>query len=155
MRSSRSLLAVFGAVSALVVLGMPDGVAAQGRSCTECKLSNDAPPACVPKVAPFLGLGYKRCQVEVGDRTCTMSSKWPDCVVTINPWLDGRVDVGPRLPNGLAGAAESPRSGQVVVSSAPTPAAVERSACTGAIIQRRYLPARIAELRADLRHVTV
>ena len=84
-----------------------------------------------------------------------MSSQWWDCVVTIHPWLDGRADVGSPVANGSVGAAEFPRSGQVVMSGAATPVAVERSACTGAIVQRRYLPARIAELRADLRHVTI
>ena len=155
MRNPRSLLPVFGALSALVVLGMPNGVAAQGTGCVECERSNDAPPECVPLVEPFLALGYHTCKVEAGNGFCTMSSKWPDCVVTINPWLDGRVDVGSPVANGSVGAVEFPRSGQVVVSGAATPVAGERSACTGAIVQRRYLPARIAELRADLRHVTV
>ncbi len=148
MRSSTSFLfPVLAVVFALGVVGMPEGVAAQGKGCVVCKLSKDAPPECEAIEAPFLARGYQRCRVEAGKRNCTLSDKWPDCWVTINPWLDGRVDVGSRLPSG---------SGQgVVVSGAATPVAVERSACTGAIVQRLYLPARIAELRADLRHVTV
>ncbi|MDE2652478.1 MAG: hypothetical protein OXI71_01570 [Gemmatimonadota bacterium] len=32
---------------------------------------------------------------------------------------------------------------------------VVRHGCTGAIIRRRYTPARITELRSALRHVTI
>lgn len=156
MRNPTStLFPVLAALSALAVVGMPEGVAAQGKTCVECKLSNDAPPECVPLVEPFLALGYKTCVADVRKKFCTMSSSSWDCVVTIHPFLDGRVDVGSPLANGSVGAAEFPRPRQVVVSGAATPAAVERAACTGAIVQRRYLPARIAELRADLRHVTI
>lgn len=150
-----SLFPVLTALFALGVLGMPDGVAAQeGTGCVKCERSNEEPPACVPLVEPAPALGWHTCEVEVGQWTCTLSRRWPDCVV-YPPWLDGRVDMGPPVANGSVGATELPRSGQVVVSGVATPVAVERSACTSAIVQRRYPPARIAELRAHLRHVTV
>lgn len=150
-----SMFPVFAALFALLVLAMPDGVAAQAKTCVKCELTDDGVPECVALVAPFLALGYRTCEVEAGKRSCTMSNTWKDCVVTKRPWLDGRVDGGSPVPNGSVGAAEFPRSGQVVVSSVATAAAIERSACTGAIVRRRYPPVRIAELRAHLRHVTV
>ena len=152
-----SLLPVLAALFALDVLGMPEDVAAQD-SCTVCQDREEEgkPPKCVPTLE---GMGYDSCRVvvtPVGKQKCRMSSTEPDCEVGLAFALDGRaVDVGSGVATAAAGRADIPRWQQLVVPVGETLPAMARSACTGAVIRRRYTAASIAELRAGLRRVTV
>lgn len=133
-----SMLPVLAALFAFGVLGMPEGVAAQ-EGCTECVKEDNRPPECVPKLE---GDGYDTCMVVVGEENCEMSSDEPDCVA--GPGLDGRA-----LHEAIPGWQ------QLVAPAAEMSSAVVRKACTGAIVQRRYSPASITEIRAGLQRVTI
>lgn len=152
MRSSTgSLLPVLAALAALVVLGMPEGVAAQ---CTMCESPGDnlfGGPRCVPLKE---GKGYEECEVVAGEDNCTLSSDKPDCGLVLA--LDGRaLDLGSGVATGAVAGAGIPRWLQLVVPAPETPPAALRQACTGAIVQRLYSPGGIAQLRSGLRHVTI
>ena len=151
MRSTmNSMLPVLAVVFALGVLGMPEGVAGQ-EGCTECLKEDGRPPECVPKPN---GEGYETCLVMVGENDCEMSGDEPDCGLILA--LAGRaVDVPSALTNGAVGGAEIPWWRQLAGPLAERPPTVTRQACTGAIVQRRYSPESITEIRAGLRHVTI
>ena len=83
-----------------------------------------------------------------------MSSTKPDCVPILA--LDGRAeDEGSGVSIAAVGGAEIPGWRQLVVPAPEMPAAMARQACTGAIVQRRYSPSDIEELRDGLRRVTI
>lgn len=155
MRSAmNSLLPLLVALFALGVLGMPEGVAAQD-GCTECLKEDNGPPECVPKLE---GDGYETCTVVKPNEDCEMSSDESDCVA--GPGLDGRaIHEALHWTSGVAagavGGVEIPWWQQLGVPAAEMSPAVARQACTGAIVQRRYSPASITEIRAGLRHVTI
>lgn len=152
MRSAmNSLLPLLVALFALGVLGMPEGVAAQD-GCTECLKEDNSPPECVPKLE---GDGYETCKVQKPNQDCEMSSDEPDCVA--GPGLDGRaIHEALHWTSGVAtGAVGGVQIPQLVVPAPMMSPAVVRQACTGAIVQRRYSPASITEIRAGLRRVTI
>lgn len=149
-----SLLPVLAVLFALGVFGMPEGVAAQ-EGCTECVKEDNGPPECVPILE---GDGYDTCLVVKPNEDCEMSSDESDCVA--DPGFDGRamheaLHWASGVATGAVGGVEIPWWQQLVVPAAEMSPAVARQACTGAIVQRRYSPARITEIRAGLRRVTI
>ena len=151
MRSAmNSLLPVLAALFALGVLGMPAGVAAQ-EDCVRCHNVDGKPPECVPKL---VGEGWHECTVVEGVEDCEMSSDKPDCGLILA--LVGRaVDVPSTVAAGAVGGTAMSWSQQLVAPAAEMPPTVTRQACTGAIVQRRYSPESIADIRAGLRRVTI
>ncbi len=152
--ATSSLLPVLAALFALGVSGMPEGVAAQ-EGCTECVKEDNSPPECVPKLE---GDGYDTCKVVKPNEDCELSSDETDCVA--DPGFDGRamheaLHWASGVATGAVGGVEIPWWQQLVVPAAEKSRAVARQACTGAIVQRRYSPARITEIRAGLRRVTI
>lgn len=162
MRSrTRSLLPVLAGLVALTTLGMPEGVAGQGKSAcskcvyTEAKDKEDPPiPGCEPLTK---GDGYKECHVKQGAPECTFGEPAPEGPNCTRPLLllDGRAgDPGSRVVTAAVVGVRNPRWRQPSVAAETAPAAA-RHACTGAIVNRRYSPARVAELRTGLRRVTI
>lgn len=101
--------------------------------------------------------GYLACSLVGGAKQCPTSTGprgGHDCRVVLA--MDGRVspDAGPE-PWPRAGGAELFRLAQRAAPAVNELRGVARHGCTGAIIQRRYSSARIAELRSDLRRVTI
>lgn len=90
-------------------------------------------------------LGYQACELSDGGRKCNHSNRPDgsfDCLIVLDP--AGRVY-----------SAELPRRMQEEAPAVNVLPEVVRHECTGAIVRRRYSPARIAELRSDLRNVTI
>ena len=90
-------------------------------------------------------LGYQACELSEGGRKCNHSNRPDgsfDCLIVLDP--AGRVY-----------SAEFPRRMQEAAPAVNVLLEVARHECTGAIIRRRYSPARIAEQRSGLRHVTI
>lgn len=109
--------------------------------------------------------GYLGCSLVSGGKQCATSSApdgGADCIVPRLPGLDGwdgdvwallEVESEPWPP--VVAGTEIARRVQQAVSDVDVPLEVARHGCTGAIILRGYSPARIAELRAGLRRVTI
>lgn len=154
--STTSPLPRFSVLFALGVLGIPEGIAAQSDGCTTCAYPNEneegpGPPECHPESQ---NKSYQTCTVVVGKPNCEMSSPKPDCVPTLA--LDGRAeDEGSGVAIAAVGGAEVSGWRQLVVPAPETPASVARQACTGAIVQRRYSPSDIAQIRDGLWRVTI
>lgn len=150
MRHPRSwLFPLHAALFALVCLGVPQRAVAQG--CVECFENDEGKRTCVPKPK---GAGYESCTIEKGEKNCKMSSGEPDCGLVLA--LDGRslapyasaIGVG-EIPEDVLAPVRSPGR------AAEAPFAAAQRACAGAIIQRRYAPERIVELRSGLRRVEI
>ena len=156
MRSrTRSLFPVLAALVALMTLGMPEGVAGQGKGgptgCTECRKEDGEAPECVPKPK---GEGYDDCINESEKGDCTLSSDKPDCGLVVA--LDGRAqDGGSGVATVAVGGMEVAPGLRPEVPAVRVPTAVARHACTGAIVNRRYSSATIAQLITGLRRVTI
>lgn len=136
----------------LMLLGMPEPAAAQ-KGCVACNKDDDGKPECVPKPK---GAGYESCTLEKGKDECEMSSDEPDCGLVLA--LDGRSlrrGANPALSGRADGADDQLPLLPQPEAAAGTFLAASRHACTGAIIERRYAPARIAQLRIGLRRVTI
>ena len=146
------LFRVLAIVLAFASLGAPSRAVAQvvaHTHCYVCDLWDESPPGeplfeCDPDKSIF---GYQRCELSNHNTTCTASSTRPDngkdCYVE-EDWIfpDGRASAGLEL---------EPEPWTQVVGRSE----VARHGCIGAIIQRRYSSARIAEMRSGLRRVTI
>ena len=106
--------------------------------------------------------GYVTCELSRGGKTCTTSNTpdgGPDCYSGLWPVfvLDGRIspDVESAPRPVAVGGPVLVRRAQQAVPTADVPVEVARHACTGAIMQRRYASARIAEMRSGLRRVSI
>ena len=144
------LIPVLAILAALAFLGVPERAIAQDY-CYLCLPWY--PPDFDPETDTLQhyacrtteGLGFQGCQLSRAGRQCGYHNDEPgtyNCLVVLDP--AGRVY-----------SAESPRRMQEVAPAANVLLEVARHGCTGAIIRRRYPPARITELRSDLRHVTI
>ena len=161
MRSrTRSLLPVLAGLVALMTLGMPEGVAGQGKSacstCTYIKAKDPKDPPIPECESLTKGDGYKECHVEQGASDCSHGDprpEKPDCTAVL--MLDGRAeDLGSGVVTAAVVGVKIPRW-RLPLAPAETAPAAARHACTGAIVNRRYSPARVAELRTGLRRVTI
>ena len=143
------LFRVLAIVLAFASLGVPARAVAQGpvahTHCYLCEKWDDSPEdeilmECDPDDNI---IGFQQCELSNGGQTCTTSGTAPDsdkdCYVPF-VFVDGRASAD----------LESEPWTQVV--GRPE---VARHGCTGAIIQRRYSSARIAEIRSGLRRVTI
>ena len=154
------LYSVLATLLAVACLSVPARAAAQATPspyCYQCKAweVNKNYFECNPDDNLW---GHLVCQLSNGGKTCTTSSLpsgGADCIVV--PTLAGRVspDVESEpWPLAVNGTGLSQRVRQAV-PAVDVVLEVARHGCTGAIIQRRYSSARIAELRSDLRHVSI
>lgn len=88
---------------------------------------------------------FEACELSRGGRQCSHSNR-PDgssnCLIVLDP--AGRVY-----------SAEFHRRMQEAAPATNVLPEVARHGCTGGIVRQRYSPARIAELRSGLRHVTI
>lgn len=136
----------------LMLLGIPERAIAQPE-CVTCTEDNEGNAQCVPKPK---GAGYADCSLEKETDECELSSDAPDCGLILA--LDGRSlrqGPNPALSGRAHGADDQLPLVPQPEGAAGTFLAASRHACTGAIIERRYDPARIAQLRIGLRRVTI
>lgn len=105
------------------------------------------------------GVGHQACKLSKGGKQCsksTLPDGSPDCGVVLA--LDGRgsqhVESG-QWPQAVGGEVELPARVQRTAPAVADLSEVARHGCNGAIIQRRYSSAKIAELRSGLRRVTI
>ena len=156
---------VLATLFAFAFLGVPTQAVAQwlpSPFCYQCELW-DKDPDYVECDSEDNTLGYLGCSLVDGGKQCATSSApngGADCIVlpSLSGW-DGGVwallDVESEpWPQVVAGT-EVPRWVQQAASAVDVPLEVARHGCTGAIIQRRYSSARIADLRSGLRRVTI
>lgn len=159
-KSCTYLFPVFAILLAFACLSAERAVAQD--YCLKCESASgndedesDGPYECDSKDNPK---GYLACTLSRGGKQCATSTApdggW-DCHVALA--MDGRVspDVESKPWLQAVGGTELPGRVQQTVASVDVPPKVARHGCTGAIIQRRYSPARIAELRSGLRRVTI
>ena len=144
------------AILAFACLSVPERAVAQDF-CYRCGpwSENDEYYECNPDNNPS---GYLACKLSRGGKPCATSTRpdgGTDCHVVLA--MDGRVspDVESQPWLQAAGGTELPGRVQQTVASVDIPPKVVRHGCIGEIIQRRYSPARIAELRSGLRRVTI
>ena len=150
---------------AFVCLGVPAQAVAQwvvSPFCYQCE-EWDEDPEYQECDSENNMLGYLGCALSAGGKQCVTSSTpdgGADCIVL--PGLDGwdggvwaSLDVESEpWPQVVAGT-DVPRRVHQVASTLDVPLEVVRHGCTGAIIQRHYSSARVAELRSGLRRVTI
>lgn len=153
-----NLLPVLAILISFACLGVPERAVAQqdtpsplASHCYLCKLyipeEGEGP---VPEDDRFAcrateegKFGFHACTLEDGGRRCNHSNLpdgRPGCALVLDA---------------LGRSAELPRRMQEEAPAVNVLPEVVRHECTGAIVRRRYSPARIAELRSDLRHVTI
>ena len=145
------LLPVLAILAAFACLGVPERAIAQEDYCYGCEPW--VPPGFDPETDTVKHFackvreksGFQGCTLSRAGRQCNYTNVpggAPDCLIVLDP--AGRVY-----------SAESPRRMQEVAPAANVLLEVARHGCSGAIVRRRYTPARIAELRSDLRNVTI
>lgn len=159
------LFPVLATLLAFACLGVPAPAVAQDvlephEHCYKCTAWEKNPNYYSCKHVSVEGaIGHKACKLKGGAKQCNTSQNHvdfgPDCTVVLA--MDGRV-----LPNvesepwsqAVAGT-DLPRREHQAEPSVDVALEEVRHGCTGAIIQRRYSSARIAELRTGLRRVTI
>ncbi len=153
----------------LLYAAAPEPAAAQATSapCAVCKVEKGDPNAEGRKRDAWMNCGIAKtngglsCDRPTYDQ-CTISTDENgvgDCALAIGP--HGRVSrhyavvtppetrFAPRTSSGfLDGRHREERP-------AASPPAVRRHSCTGAIIERDYVPSRAAEIRSNLRRITI
>lgn len=144
---------------ALACLVVPAEAAAQG--CVDCGVwpEDDEYHIC----EPVDGVGHNACTLTRGGRQCNVSTQpdgSEDCGLLLA--LDGRGVGVSRTPTPAASHMEDRTALGDGASRLPFASvafgasfAVIRHACTGAILERSYPAAQVAELRFGLRHVTI
>ena len=155
------LFPVLAILLASASLGVPERAMAQAsprENCYVCDEWDEDPDYAMCKSVEKDGtFGHLACKLSMGGTQCAKSTTprgGYDCKVVLA--MDGRVspDAGPESwPR--TGGTELFRLAQQAAPAVNELRGVARHGCTGAIVQRGYSPARIAELRSDLRRVTI